>query len=149
MILGLDTTFLVQCDIREHPGHQMARDFLLARIDKGDIFAMAPQTAAEYLHIVTDPKRFRRPLTMDAALRKADIWWSAAETRRVYPDEETIVLFQNWMQKRKLGRKRILDTLLAATFYANGIRTIVSSNARDFASYEVFNVIDPASVPGP
>ena len=149
MTFGLDTTFLVQCDIREHPGHRKAREFLLSRIEKGDLFALTPQTAAEYLHIVTDPKRFERPLTMETALRKAETWWSAAETRRVFPNEETFVLFQNWMRNRKLGRKRILDTLLAATYHSNGIRAVVSSNARDFTCYEVFTVIDPASAPGP
>jgi hypothetical protein len=40
-------------------------------------------------------------------------------------------LFFQWMADHQLGRKRLLDTLLAATYSAAGITSIVSTNARD------------------
>ena len=49
--------------------------------------ALAPQVLAEFIHIVTDPKRFKQPLTIDKAREKALFWWSAAEVRHVFPND--------------------------------------------------------------
>lgn len=71
MIHGFDTGFLVAAEVAAHPDHAAAR----ARIDalrmNGDRFALAPQVLAEFIHVVSDPKRFSRPLTMDAALDRS------------------------------------------------------------------------------
>ena len=36
-------------------------------LDRGDRFALAPQSLAEFVHTVTDPRRFQVPLTMETA----------------------------------------------------------------------------------
>ncbi len=41
-----------------------------------------------------------------------------------------------------LGRKRLLDTTLAATYYANGITTIATSNTRDYRGFGVFDLVE-------
>ena len=41
-----------------------------------------------------------------------------------------------------LGRKRLLDTLLAATYYRGGVTRIVTSNARDYRVFGVFDLIE-------
>jgi len=46
---------------------------------KNDRFALAPQVLAEFIHIVTDPKRFSSPLTVELALRRAETWWNSKE----------------------------------------------------------------------
>ena len=143
MIRGVDTTFLVEVEVEGHPNHQVARSLLDDLLAKGDLLALAPQVLAEYVHIVTDPKRFLRPLTMPQALDRARIWWDAQEVVRVFPDADSSQLFLQWMVEHKLGRKRLLDTLLAATFHAREIRSILSSNARDYAVFGCFEVIIP------
>jgi hypothetical protein len=45
------------------------------------------------------------------------------------------------MREHQLGRKRLLDTRLAATYRAAGIAKILSSNARDFTTFGCFTVI--------
>jgi hypothetical protein len=34
---------------------------------------------ADFVHVVTDPKRFTQPLTMESALERAEIWWESPE----------------------------------------------------------------------
>ena len=41
------------------------------------------------------------------------------------------------------GRKRLLDTQLAATYFCQDVRSIVSSNIRDFEIFGCFDVIVP------
>jgi predicted nucleic acid-binding protein len=144
MVRGLDTTFLVEAEVAGHPHHVWARAELDAVLSRGDSFAIAPQVLAEFIHVVTDPKRFSMPLRPEQALTRAETWWQAEEVVRVFPSDDSCALFLEWMRTYELGRKRILDTLLAATYYAYGIRSILSSNARDYAVFGCFSVICPA-----
>lgn len=135
MTYGIDTTFLIQLDVADHENHERAcllRDTLL---DGGHDFALAPQVLSEYVHIVTDERRFTKPATMAVALAQSRAWWNAHEIRGVTADDRAVGLFHAWMVQYSIGRKRILDTLLAATYHAAGITAIVSSHARDYRSF--------------
>ena len=132
-MIGLDTSFLVVFEIGSHPLHGMARS--IAKEHAGEGFALAPQVLAEFAHVVTDHRRFERPLTMQAALSRAMRWWTAEETRQVLPVDEAVTQFSRWMDEFGLGRKRILDTLLAATYKAAGVSLVASTNARDFGLF--------------
>lgn len=141
MKIGIDTTFLVQVSVREHPLHVSAVAQLDQHLVAGDTFALAPQVMAEFIHVITDPRRFEYSLSMAQAREKAQAWWMARETERVAPTQECMDLFWHWMEEHKLGRKRLLDTMLAATYFGHQIETILSSNARDFHVFGCFRVI--------
>jgi hypothetical protein len=71
---------------------------------------LPPQVLAEFIHIVTDPRRFTEPLDMTAAQQLAEQWWTARETVRISPDDAATRQFLAWLQQFSLGRKRLLDT---------------------------------------
>lgn len=140
---GLDTTFLVQVEIQETEGHRAALEVLRREILGRDReAALAPQALSEFVHVVTDPRRFERPLSMAQALAKASFWWNATEVERIVPDDQVVSQFVAWIQAHGLGRKRLLDTLLAATYYRSGVARIVTSNARDYRVFGVFELIE-------
>ena len=140
---GLDTTFLVQVEIQETEGHLGALEVLRREILGRDRqAALAPQVLSEFIHVVTDRRRFARPLSMTQALAKANFWWNAAEVERIFPDDQAASQFFAWVREHALGRKRLLDTLLAATYYRSGVTRIVTSNARDFRVFGVFELIE-------
>jgi predicted nucleic acid-binding protein len=143
MLRGLDTTFLVEVEVTGHPHHRWAGKTLDTLLTRGDSIALAPQVLAEFVHIVTDPKRFSEPLTVDQALARADLWWQSREVVHVFPSDDSCRLFLKWMGEHKLGRKRLLDTLLASTYFAHGIRSILSSNARDYSVFGCFDITSP------
>lgn len=140
---GLDTTFLVQVEVAGHPGHEEARATLDRMLTAGDRLVLAPQVLAEFVHIVTDPRRFSSPLDVPSAVARAEAWWSAEEVRQVTPDDSAVRLFLSWMTRHRLGRKRLLDTMLAATYRAAGVDSMVSTNARDFAVFGCFELVVP------
>jgi predicted nucleic acid-binding protein len=143
MKIGVDTTFLVEVSLREHPGHIAAREELGRRLAAGDTFVLAPQVVSEFVHVVTDARRFEHPLSVAAALEKAQAWWGARETEHASPTPESMAQFWSWMNAFKLGRKRLLDTMLAATYFSHGVHAILSSNARDYTTFGCFHVINP------
>lgn len=133
MTHGLDTGFLVAAEVAEHPLHSKARAKLTRLVANGDRFALAPQVLAEFVHVVTDPRRFTLPLTVDDALRLAQQWRTAREVVQTFPNDAAVQLFLDWMQQHRLGRKRLLDSLLAATYRAADVNSLLTLNPRDFA----------------
>lgn len=91
-------------------------------------------------HVITDDRRFERPLEMTPALDLCEQWWHAEESRVVVATAEVGAVWSAWMHELRLGRKRLLDTMLAATYHCAGIRRLASTNWRDFASYDVFEL---------
>ncbi len=140
---GLDTTFLVCVEIREHPGHQEAKGLLHRLLKEGSPLGLAPQVLCEFVHVVSDPRRFEKPIAIEEALGRANWWWHAREIRRVYPTGKSTEQFLRWMEEHRLGRKRILDTQLAATYSCAGFRTIVTTNPRDFLVFPEISVLEP------
>lgn len=139
---GLDTGFLVALAVRDHPLNPAA----LALFDREmrgvpRSMALTPQVLSEFVHVVTDAKRFSAPLETTAALALAERLWGARETQQIPQGEGAAALFFDWMAQHRLGRKRLLDTLLAATYVAGGVTRIVTSDWRDFSSYGALEVV--------
>jgi len=141
VIRGLDTSFIIQLEVGAHARHRQARALRDRFLDAGDRFALAPQVLAEFVHIVTDARRFELPLSAEAAVRRAEAWWNAEEVVPALPNEHTTLRFLSWMREHRLGRKRLLDTLLAATYHTNEIASVVTSNIRDYAIFGCFEVV--------
>jgi predicted nucleic acid-binding protein len=145
MIHGMDTSFLVVMEMRAHPEHALARATLARLLAAGDLLAIAPQVLAEFLHVVTDSRRFTQPLDMPTACHLAGQWWTSKDVVRVFPDDAATEQFLGWLQQFVLGRKRLLDSLLAATYRQAGIQSLLTTNSADFAVFGVFTCITPRS----
>jgi predicted nucleic acid-binding protein len=147
-MIGLDTTVLLAHEIEEATGHALVREHISAASKAGsEQYALAPQVLQEFLHVATDPKRFVRPLSMDDALRRCRVWWEAEEVIHCHPGDRAWEQAWLWMEEFRLGRKRILDTFLAATYHETGIRKLATANAGDFALFKVFDFEPWALVP--
>jgi predicted nucleic acid-binding protein len=142
MTHGIDTDFLVAVEILDHPFHREADALLQSLLKSGHDLALMPQTLAEFIHIVTDGKRMPQPLAMAEAIRRAEHWWQAAEVVRVFPDGRAVTDFITWLTRHQLGRKRLLDTMLAATFQSAGVQRIVTNNERDFKVLGIFEIVN-------
>lgn len=141
MTYGIDTDFLVAIEITDHPFHKQADTLLQTLLAEHHDFALAPQTLAEFIHIVTDARRMPEPLTMTDAITRAELWWQSKEVIRVFPDGHGVTDFFAWLRQHQLGRKRLLDTLLAATFCSAKVNKIITNNARDYKVLEAFEII--------
>ena len=143
MMHGLDTGFLVAAEVTEHAEHPDARATLARLLGAGDLIAIAPQVLAEFIHIVTDGRRFTHPLDMAAARQLAEHWWTASDVVQVFPDDRATRQFLGWLAQFALGRKRLLDTLLAAPYQRAGTQSLLTTNPADFGVFGVFTCITP------
>jgi predicted nucleic acid-binding protein len=143
MRYGLDTCLLVAYEVPGHPQHTDSVALVRRSLSNGDDFALAPQVLAEFVHILTDQRRFTQPLTMIVALERAEMWWNATQVTQVFPTNTALKTFVGWMRTHGLGRSRILDTLLGATYWTSGITSLMTANTRDFRIFGVFNIVEP------
>lgn len=143
MNYGLDTGFLVAVEVTEHALHASAQKLLAGLIRDGHRLSLAPQVLAEFVHVVTDERRFDAPLSVDVARNLAEQWWTASEVDHVAATSVSVEQFFKWHREHRLGRKRLLDTMLAATFLIGGVRDILTTNPRDFVVFGEFNCTTP------
>ncbi len=143
MINGLDTTFLIEMEVQGHPNHEAARKMVDRALERGDSFALTSQVLLEFVHVITDSRRFEVPLSMEQALERAGFWWKSSDVVQLYPTDQSTALFLDWMRRYKLGRKRILDTMLAAILHTSGVHSVYSTNMDDFAVFGCFSVTCP------
>ena len=87
MRVGIDTDFLVRLSIAAHPGRDAAVDLRDRHLDAGDHFVLAPQVITEFVHVVTDARRFTKPLSMTKALAVAKDWCDADD---VVPHQDVL-----------------------------------------------------------
>lgn len=144
MIHGFDTSLLVAYEIGCHPDHKGARLRVNELRLAGDNFAIAAQVITEFVHIVTDGKRFTEALTMEQSLERARAWWNSPDVERVEPDDDAVKWFLDAMLKHQLGRKRVLDTMMAATYHSAGITSVLTLNAADFTVFREFTCLGAA-----
>jgi predicted nucleic acid-binding protein len=143
MIHGFDTGFLVAAELLEHAEHAATRQTIASLLARGDQLALAPQVLAEFIHVATDPRRFVQPLDIGTARQAAEQWWTSKDVMQVFPCTATTQQFFAWLQQFSLGRKRLLDTLLAATYHQVGVQSLLTTNPGDFAVFGVFACVTP------
>lgn len=144
MSLALDTNVLIPWLVSSAPGHAEVRTLVESELAQhGGRVALAPQVCWEFLHVVTDERRFERPCTMDQATALLRALWNARETQRLPPSGEVVPRVLELLTEHRLGRKRILDTALAATLEAAGIRRLATYNVRDYACFSFLDPVRP------
>jgi predicted nucleic acid-binding protein len=112
-------------------------------VQQGHILVVPPLVINEFLHVVTDAKRFSPPLTMIEALDWIEEF--IANSAVTVPDTTTASSRQalQWIREFNLGRKRILDTYLAAVLHSAGVKRLLTSNPTDFSAFGVFEICSP------
>lgn len=90
----------------------------------------------EFLHVVTDARRFAPPLSMPEALDWIEEFLTNPAVSVLEPTEASMIQTLHWMRQFRLGRKRILDTHLAAILYTTGVRRLLRSNPADFTLFD-------------
>lgn len=86
---------------------------------------------------------------MPQALAEVQAWWEASDVEHVPPDDDAVIWFIEAMATHQLGRKRVLDTMLAATYRSAGITSLLTLNAADFAVFGEFTCLDSAPATAP
>lgn len=142
-MIGIDSNFLVACELREHEHYEGVHAILDELVERNERFAIAPQVISEFIHVITDGRRMKKPHSMRLALERAALWCGSVDVTTLVPEQRAVDLFFDWMDRFSLGRKRVLDTMFAATLFTAGVKRLATINRSDFEIFGTFQLISP------
>ena len=144
MRCGIDTNVLIYAHLPVFPESETVRARLRAGLANDSWqFAVTASVLHEFVHVVTDPRRFDPPIAMVEALALAKGYLGRTNVDCLSIDARALHLALELLDTRRLGRKRIADTLLAATLLRHGVHAIMTCNPGDFAMFDQLALIDP------
>lgn len=142
-MIGLDCNILVQLAIADHPANARTLAAVQSESQQGIKLVFPSLVATEFLHVVTDERRFSPPLTMPEALDWTQEFLANPAVSLLEPTQASMDQTLHWMRQFSLGRKRILDTHLAAILHTSGVRRLLTANPSDFTVFGVLEIITP------
>lgn len=140
---GLDCNILIQLALQDHPANVTTVAAVQAEAKLGNRLVFPSLVADEFLHVITDERRFKPPLTMIEGLDWLETFMSNSAVSVVESTPKSLQQALRWMRQFNLGRKRILDTQLAAILHTAGVHRLLTSNPADFKVYKAFDIITP------
>lgn len=141
---GVDSNVLIYAHIPALKDHVRVREFMLGQLSTAEAtLVTTPGVLHEFVHVVTDPRRFEPPVVMSEALAIARLYLDRSNVEIVSADEPALAETFRLMDRHGLGRKRIADTLLAATLLQHGVTEFITCNPRDFGVFDELRVVDP------
>lgn len=142
-MIGIDTCFLIDLYWQDSPRNKNARS-LYSKIanDETTQLAVYFNCFNEFLHVITDPKRFSNPFSIKEAINVIDFWCDIDRVKVLYPDDTVFKRTITWMNMYNLGRNRINDTQMASCYLSNNITSIITANSKDFEIFQSFELED-------
>jgi predicted nucleic acid-binding protein len=141
-LLALDTDVVVSWVHAGARRHRETRRLLERELSGGDCrLGLTASVVLEFLHVITDERRFEAPLSMAEATEVAAELWSSPDVDRIPTPPRVVPRTLELLRRHRLGRKRIHDTALAATLEAAGIRRLATWNPGDFAVFDFLEVL--------
>ena len=144
MTVAVDTDVLVGWAMAGSTHHRALRTYVESHVREGHgRIGLVPQVVFEFLHVVTDSKRFDHPLSMPKATALIRDLWQAADVVQIVPTPAVVTRTLELVDELKLGRKRLLDTALAATLESASVTKLATLNERDFAVFPFLEIVSP------
>ena len=142
-MIGIDTCFLIDLYWENSPRNKNARA-LFSRIANNESVKVAVYYNCfnEFLHVITDSKRFENPLSVSEAISVIDYWCDIDRVTVLYPDDTSFKRTLAWMNRYQLGRNRVNDTQMASCYLTSGVSSIITANPKDFEIFESFEIND-------
>ena len=144
---GLDTNILVQLAFASHPAHDANVALVQKESLSGSRLVFPAHVIMEFLHVATDKRRFSPPMTMPEAVDWINSFLQNPGVMLLDAAPASAAQALLWIQHFGLGRKRIIDTHLAAILHAAGVKRLLISNSGDFDIFRVFEIIAPVPAP--
>ena len=80
-------------------------------------------------------------MSMEEALSVAEQWRDIENVRIVYPDDSSYARALTWLSIYHLGRNRLNDTNMAASYVHSGVSSVITANPKDFEIFSELKII--------
>ncbi len=143
----LDSNVLVHAVYTGSPLHAAADRLLTAALRERGRFCISPQNLIEFCAVVTRPRAVQPPMPPERARALAGHLARSRRLHKIYPKRGTGLRAIREGDALGIRGTAWYDLYLAQTMRDNGVREIVTEDARDFRRFP-FVVSRPIDEPG-
>lgn len=141
---GVDTNVLIYAHVPAFEQHQAVRSFLEDQLNDPTVtLVITAGVLHEFVHVITDPRRFDPPVAMAEALALARGYMGRSNVAIAPTDEATVQESFALLSRHGLGRKRMAESLLMAALANDGVTELITCNRRDFEGIGTLAVVNP------
>ena len=141
-MIAIDTNILVYAHRRDSSFHQRARDCLEEHAQGDAAWAIPWPCIHEFLAIATNPRIFRQPSPVAAALGQIESWLESPTLRLLGEEEGYWVVLADLIRTNNIRGGKVHDARIAALAIHHGARELLSAD-RDFTRMAPLNVRNP------
>jgi len=143
MIKCLGTTVLVHAVDRASPLHRRAVETIQQAERQEWISCVCYQSLARFVKIVCDRNRTAKPLPIGPVQKAIEQILKRPQPVVLYPDEAIFRRTLRLMARYPGQRGRFIETHIAATALAHGVKTIVTADSAGFQAIREIEVENP------
>lgn len=140
-MVGLDSCFLIDLYWEDSPRHAAVLKKFNEIAASGQDVCVYYNCFNEFIHVITDKKRFENAFSMEEALSVVDEWRDLENVKILFPDEQSFGRTVVWLSVYKLGRNRLNDTNMAASYVHSGVSSVITANPKDFEIFSELKII--------
>ncbi len=142
MIL-IDANILLYAEDSLHPQNQKARVWWDNQLSGTDPVCLCWTVLSAFIRIVTNPRVFDHPLSLEQAFTRVQSWLDQPCTRIVRPTERHWAIFQQMLTDGQAVANLVTDAHLAALAIEHGCK--LASTDSDFFRFPKLKWINPLS----
>jgi len=132
-LILVDANLLLYAEDSLSPGHRDAREWWDAQLSGSDPVCLCWIVINAFIRIGTNPRVFKRPLTLGEASDRVQSWLDQPCTRVVTPTERHWEIFRKVLADGQAAGNLVTDAHLAALAIAHGCE--LQSTDSDFSRF--------------
>lgn len=141
-MIAVDTNLLVYSHREESNFHEAARDLIDSLRHQASPWAIPWPCVHEFIGIVTHPKIFRPPTSLNQALTALDMWQAGDNLHLLSESPGYYDKLREISLAAKLSGPRIHDARIAALCLHHGVQELWTAD-RDFSAFPKLKTRDP------
>jgi uncharacterized protein len=141
-MIGVDTNILVYAHRKDSPWHDAARNAVKEIAEGQARWALPWACVHEFIAIVTHPRIYKPPSTLQEALDQVSAWLESPSVETVGEDFGYWTVLERLLRDGKVKGPRVHDARVAAVCLLHGVRELWTAD-RDFSSFPQLGTRNP------
>lgn len=141
-MIAIDTNILVYAHRRDSEWHEPAAALMKSLAEGRIEWAIPWACVHEFLAIVTHPKIYEPPSTIEQATAQVDAWFGSPSLVLLTETDDHWVTLKELVSKGKVQGPMIHDARIAALCLTNGVAELLTAD-RDFGRFSALAVRNP------
>lgn len=141
-MIAVDTNILVYSHRRDSPWHAPASAAIAALANGQARWALPWPCVHEFFGVVTHPRIYAPPSSVDAALNQVDAWLESPTVELIGEEDGYWVVLREALRAARVTGPRVHDARIAAVCALHGVRELLTAD-RDFSRFPNLRTTNP------